>query len=178
MVGGTQNEGAPLQGRAVVNGAASIPAVPASTPSAFPPIEYDDDGYPEDEGFFAFKLLPFDFYAAAQWLIAELPIAAEVMPCFCEVEREAEHFRISFSTGGWSGAESITALIERRIDMSHFMLSWRRGGHYVFEIPHRFLLTDLLAKADQSPKGGDGTAPFTRAAVAESHLPKDSQDTL
>jgi hypothetical protein len=26
-------------------------------------------------------------------------------------------------------------LIESRIDTAHLMLSWQRGGHYVFELP-------------------------------------------
>lgn len=106
----------------------------------WPTIEFVD-GYPVDEDFSEFADLPIDFSQAAFWLLNELPRAAENMPCFCDVERPAtddfgrDCVRIKFSTGGWSGAESIMALIERRFDLSHFIEGWKRGGHYVFELP-------------------------------------------
>jgi hypothetical protein len=100
-----------------------VSALRASIPSAWEPFDYDD-GYPEDEEFSAFDEAPFDFYQAAHWLLAELSRAAENMPCFCEVEDGFDSFWekpvkvIHFSTGGWSGAESIIGLIERRFDIS------------------------------------------------------------
>lgn len=107
----------------------------------WPAIEYDD-GYPVDEDFASFtaKEPPLSFAAAGEWLLRELPSAAENMCCSCRITRGKDIVgrpvhRIAFSTGGWSGAESIIALIERRADLNHLMQSWRRGGHYVFEVP-------------------------------------------
>ena len=44
--------------------------------------------------------------------------------------------RYVFSTGGWSGNESIVAAIERN-DMLQTVgaYSWRRGGHYEYRFP-------------------------------------------
>lgn len=107
----------------------------------WPEIEYDG-GYPVDEEFanWTARSPTPSFKLAGQWLLRELPRACEYMCCSCSVTRGKDIVgkpvrRIHFSTSGWSGAESIIALIERRFDMSHLMQSWRRGGHYVFEVP-------------------------------------------
>lgn len=107
----------------------------------WPPIEYEE-GYPIDEDFTAFTATepPLNFAKAGAWLLSELPRAAEHMCCACDIRRGKDIMgkpvmRISFSTSGWSGAESIIALINRRIDMRRQMLRWQRGGHYVFEVP-------------------------------------------
>ena len=107
-----------------------------------PEIEYEDC-YPVDEDFVAFGNVSspaLSLKLAGEWLLRELPRAAEHMCCSCRITRGKDIMgspvhRISFSTGGWSGAESIIALINRRVDLRHAMLSWRRGGHYVFEVP-------------------------------------------
>lgn len=110
--------------------------------SDWPAIEYEDC-YPIDEDFVAFGNVsspPLNMKAAGEWLLRELPRAAEHMCCSCRV-RKAKSITgnpvllVEFSTGGWSGAESIIGLINRRIDLRHHMLSWRRGGHYIFEVP-------------------------------------------
>lgn len=107
----------------------------------WPEIEYDDC-YPVDEDFSDFTASepPLSFKAAGEWLLREIPRACERMCCSCRITRGKDFMgrpvhRISFSTGGWSGAESIIALISRRVDLDHLMVSWRRGGHYVFEVP-------------------------------------------
>ena len=107
-----------------------------------PEIEYEDC-YPVDEEFASITATepPLSIKGGAEWLLAELPRAAENMPCFCDVKGGKDLVTkkpvrlIHFSTGGWSGAESIIALIQRRVDLRYHMLSWRRGGHYVFEVP-------------------------------------------
>jgi hypothetical protein len=104
----------------------------------WPAIEYDD-GYPIDEQFTALEDIPLDFGKAARWLMAELPRAAANMPCWCDVKEATDSLDrpctlICFSTGGWSGAESIIGLIERRFDLRHMKLRWERGGHFTFEL--------------------------------------------
>jgi hypothetical protein len=121
--------------------------LPRAQSVRWPAIEWDDDGYPvgEDDDFADYASLPLDFEAAARFLLAELPAAATQCCCWCEVTDDVDYMggkqvrRITFSTGGWSGAESLIAFIERRMDTAHFMVSWRRGGHYVFEVPKRLL---------------------------------------
>lgn len=109
--------------------------------SNWPEIEYEDC-YPVDEDFADWTSTqpPLSFKDAGEWLLRELPRAAEYMCCSCRITRGKDIMdkpvhRIHFSTGGWSGAESIIRLIGRRVDLKHLMLSWRRGGHYVFEVP-------------------------------------------
>ncbi|EPR09747.1 hypothetical protein M527_06360 [Sphingobium indicum IP26] len=107
----------------------------------WPSIEYDG-GYPVDEDFSEWGDVTspaLNFEQAGQWLLRELPAACEYMCCQCSVKKTKSLtgnpvFHISFSTMGWSGAESIIALINRRVDLNRHMLSWRRGGHYVFEV--------------------------------------------
>lgn len=114
--------------------------------SAWPEIEYEEC-YPVDEDFAEFSTdkLSLSFAEAGAWLLRELPRACEFMCCQCTVRRGKSitgkpMWRINFSTMGWSGAESIIGLINRRFDLQHHKLSWRRGGHYVFEVP--FVKTD------------------------------------
>jgi len=140
------------------------PAVAASIPSAWPPVEYESS-YPIDEEFSDFEVVPMNFHEAARWLLAELPRAAKNMPCFCSVEDGVDrHFGkdvklIEFSTGGWSGAESIIGLINRRFDLRHFMLSWHRGGHYVFELPARFIASGMQLREDAPAAEAEGLQP-------------------
>lgn len=117
----------------------AINAPDACNVQAWPEIEYDD-GYPVDEEFAEIADLPLSFVHAREWLLRELPRACEHMCCQCNVRRGKSItgkpvWRINFSTMGWSGAESIIGLINRRIDLHYHKLSWRRGGHYVFEVP-------------------------------------------
>lgn len=109
----------------------------------WPEVEWDE-GYPtaEDDDFAAWNRFPYNFRQAAKFLLRELPKASEFCCASCGVVDALDDLfgakpvkRIEFSTGGWSGAESLIAFIEKRFDTQHFMLSWKRGGHYVFEIP-------------------------------------------
>ena len=107
----------------------------------WPEIEYEEC-YPVDEDFAAWGDLgspPLSMKLAGEWLLRELPRAAEHMCCSCRVRKGKSIMGnpvmlIEFSTGGWSGAESIIRLINRRFDLRRHMLSWRRAGHYVFEV--------------------------------------------
>ncbi|HEU4804198.1 MAG TPA: hypothetical protein VFS91_00055 [Nitrobacter sp.] len=127
-------------------------------PDPWAPIEYES-GYPEDEDFghFGRDFPENDFWRAAHWLLAELPRAADVDDAQNETTGKPVK-RIKFSTGGWSGAESVIALIERRFDMCHFMYSWKRGGHFVFEIPTRFL---KFASMEEASSDGEAGSPVS-----------------
>lgn len=106
--------------------------------SDWPDIEWDDDGYPTEDSIEAVRALPFDFQQAAPWLRHNLAACAQ-NNCSFYAEQPSQTFMeepctlVSFSTGGWSGAEELIALIEGRFDCGYYMLSWRRGGHYEFE---------------------------------------------
>lgn len=173
-------------------GAASASPPSVSIPDAWRPIEYDE-GYPVDEdfGWFGQTTPPFDFHRAAHWLLAELPRASEFMVCaYCNITSAVDDFDdpvklIEFSTGGWSGCESIIGLIERRFDLRHFMLSWRRGGHYVFEIPAHFLErvsdndegTASAAGARSVETNEDSARSEGRQSGGEAATPTPSPDT-
>lgn len=121
-------------------------SAPVGDKGLWPEVEWED-GYPlaEDDDFAAWDSLPLSFANAAAFLMLELPRAAANCCASCEVSNKfnvdikAPVKHVYFSTGGWSGAESLIGFIERRVDTSYFMLSWHRGGHYVFEIPERYL---------------------------------------
>lgn len=135
---------------------------------AWPVIEYDDC-YPVDEDFKAFADLPLSFKLAGDWLLSELHRACKHMCCSCDIRRGKNIvgkpvWLIHFSTGGWSGAESIIALISRRVDLKYHMLSWRRGGHYVFEVAiEPVAIKDVRAqawatrRAKYGPRGHSGS---------------------
>jgi hypothetical protein len=151
----------------------SSPAKPSIPNAEWPEVEWAE-GYPtaEDDDFVAWDALPLDFKQAARFVLRELPKAAENCCASCTVTEAADFMgdpvtRIEFSTGGWSGAESLLGFISSRFDTRHFMESWRRGGHYVFEIePYH------LASCDTHPEGGDAKqAPLMGSAVGEAETP-------
>ncbi len=107
----------------------------------WPEIEWDDDGYPTDDSLAAIKDLKLDFVEAAKFLRRELKRCSESCCAYYEENTvldediDEDVVRADFSTGGWSGAEDLINTIFRRFDTKHFSVSWRRGGHYVFEFP-------------------------------------------
>jgi hypothetical protein len=116
----------------------SVESSQSGIPSAaWPEVDWEE-GYPVDEDFKAFEGLPLGFDEAALFLFRELPKAAANCVASCEIVDGQDRWgdpvqQIHFSTGGWSGAESLLGFISSRFDTRHFMESWQRGGHYVFE---------------------------------------------
>ena len=47
---------------------------------------------------------------------------------------------VYFSTGGYSANEEIIERLEKERIFNILLYSWKRGGHYVFEIPSNALL--------------------------------------
>jgi hypothetical protein len=103
-------------------------------------IDLDDDSYPTDEWIEAFATVR-DYEGAADWMINTFPEFVERIGYGNTRIRKArdiiggEVLRIEYSTGGWSGQESFINAVERTPAWMLFGQSWRRGGHYVFEIP-------------------------------------------
>lgn len=104
------------------------------------PIEWDD-GYPTDESLEYYEnVRSFGFEGSGEFLVDTLKTCVGNCCAFYRERNGKDTFGksvllIDFSTGGWSGAEDIISIIQRNIFLSRYMLSWRRGGHYVFEIP-------------------------------------------
>lgn len=110
----------------------------------FSGIELDDDGYPTEESLAELKAQPLDFYSAARWIVNELPKAnlyAQSETLAPSIARSHDAFTrepktvVRYSTLGWSGNEDIIATATDRFDIAHFLVSWRKGGHFVFEVP-------------------------------------------
>ena len=101
----------------------------------WPEVEWDAC-YPVDEDFADIAAQPLNFGEAARFVLRELQAAAANTCGSCRVldNPERDHIAVEFSTGGWSGNESLLALIERRFDTARTVFSWQRGGHYVFHI--------------------------------------------
>lgn len=109
-----------------------------------PKIEWED-GYPTDESLAAAKVF-FDTSGlrkeSAEWLRRTLSECAR-MCCasYHEVEAlsvsETPVWHLHFSTGGWSGAEDVIELVENCFFLAGLMIEWRRGGHYIFEVPRK-----------------------------------------
>lgn len=110
--------------------------------SEFPPIEWEE-GYPTDaslEAFGAVKDFPIDWSVAGRFLRQELAKCAE--HCCASYEEEAATdllgkpcTHLHFSTGGWSGAESLISALLGKFWIEHLHIQWNRGGHYIFEVP-------------------------------------------
>lgn len=109
---------------------------------------FDADGYPTEETLERIKtwdVIPdgkrFDFEAAMDfagrawsypdyWTKTELWDDPEGYP------GQKPQLRYVFSTGGWSGNESIIAAIEENQALQMLgAWSWRRGGHYEYRFP-------------------------------------------
>jgi len=109
----------------------------------YPPIEWDEDGYPTEASLAALRAvdnMAFVPGEAERYLRQELAQCAERCcasyeeePAVNIVDKPVLHLR--FSTGGWSGAESLMAELLRKFWIDHLLAQWNRGGHYIFEVP-------------------------------------------
>lgn len=118
-------------------------------PWSFTGIEYDDEGqYPTEESLAALVAQPFNFGDAARFVIEQLPKANIYQGDGwrgSDVERARDPYlkqpivRVVYATGGWSGNESVIEAALERADVSFFLVQWRRGGQFVFEVPAAFI---------------------------------------
>lgn len=105
---------------------------------------FDADGYPTDETLGRIRSWPVETaadmaaamdFAGRAW---SYPEYWECDPDFIEPEwpTGSHQRRYVFSTGGWSGNESIVSAIEANQMLQMIgAWSWRRGGHYEYRFP-------------------------------------------
>lgn len=107
----------------------------------WPEIEWED-GYPTTESLDRLIALPYHHLSEDFSEDAYLRRTLSVVGDHCVASYEEEPatdilgnpvIHGKFSTGGWSGAEELIAAIEGKMFLDKRILSWRRGGHYVFE---------------------------------------------
>jgi hypothetical protein len=104
-------------------------------------FEVDEDGYPTDESLKRLGETRFDPPYAAQFLYDEFEKIVNQIPCasiwFVEGKDILDHPNtlINFTTGGWSGAESLIGTLLNNFWIKHYHSMWKRGGLYVFDIP-------------------------------------------
>lgn len=102
-----------------------------------------DDGYPTDVAVDRFVAMEFSLQDADKFLLNDFPKICSVLPCAsidkksCDPEtlHPTPYWRISFSTGGWSGCETLIGAMLGHFWIKHRQWSWRRGGHYQFLVP-------------------------------------------
>ncbi len=105
---------------------------------AFPEDLEIDDGYPSDARVEEIGLVC--VLDARRWLRDVMPSAINALPCgHAEVEPSTEYgqpsVRITVTTGGWSGVESVVYAVLDHPIMRRCLVERRRGGLYVFEVP-------------------------------------------
>jgi hypothetical protein len=100
-----------------------------------------DDGYPSEAELEKIKNWPppekdlFELDALMQYVHERWKY-----PTFWEEDQVEEfgrpHRRYTFSTGGWSGNESLVTAMEENPVLSMIApWSWQRGGHYEYRLP-------------------------------------------
>lgn len=100
-----------------------------------------DGGYPTDESLDRLRSHSFEYWEGPAFMLDDFPvICGEISCCQVNVTDDVDFMgspvkRISFSTGGWSGAEELIGVVLSHFWLRRFHTKWERGGHYKFEIP-------------------------------------------
>lgn len=106
-----------------------------------------EDGYPTDESLDGLRSHVFDPRTAALFLVHDLEVIknAGISCMSVDVEDGQNKYgrspikKISYHTGGWSGAENLIEAMLGHFWIRHFHTKWERGGHYYFEVPKQML---------------------------------------
>lgn len=114
----------------------------AAAPGGVPEPEGDEHGYLTDAWLEAFRSSSLRADEAARFLLETFPAAVDLMHGYPSLAiKDAEDAwappakRIEFHTGGWSGAEDLIAAMLGHFWIDQCLVEWKRGGHYVFEVP-------------------------------------------
>ena len=110
--------------------------------SESPIWDMDEDGYPSEESesnWDSLDIMAIGPKEAAKFLVDIFP-KLNLGCASISLNKKKDDFGhlnwiILFSTGGWSGAETVIYCILRQFWIRHFHWSWRKGGHYQFRVP-------------------------------------------
>ena len=104
---------------------------------------FDRDGYPTEETLERIRTWPIDTaadmhaamdFAGRAWSYPDRWVRTEEADPYFPTLPPKRVYR--FSTGGWSGNESIVAAIEQNPLLQALgAYSWKRGGHYEYRFP-------------------------------------------
>ena len=100
-----------------------------------------DDGYPTDESLERLEKCEFTPATARAFLTDDLPaIAGQIAYMQVWTEDARDDFdkpvvRVSYATGGWSGAEDLIDAMLSHFWIRYYHTMWKRGGLFVFELP-------------------------------------------
>lgn len=103
-----------------------------------PDIEWLD-GYPTEDSLTSFNSAKVSHEDAGRVLRLEMAKCAQ--NCCASYSEEPgislgrTVILCHFSTGGWSGAEDVMEALLTQFWIRHYHVEWRRGGHYLFEVP-------------------------------------------
>lgn len=106
---------------------------------------FDRDGYPTEETLERIKTWPYETlqdpidamdFAGRAWSYPDYWQKTELWEDPEGYPGQRPEVRYVFSTGGWSGNESIIGAIEENVMLRALgAWSWRRGGHYEYRFP-------------------------------------------
>lgn len=108
-----------------------------------PEIEFDGEGYPTEDSIQKWeKLGKFDLNLreARIFLRDMLPGYDGHLGCSKITSRKVstlfgDRIQVTFSTGGWSGAEDVIGVILKQFWIRYHHTMWQRGGLFIFEVP-------------------------------------------
>lgn len=99
-----------------------------------------DDGYPTDESIERLSKSALGWREAESFLLDDLPEIKNGISCMSVDIEDAERHgrpvkRITYVTGGWSGAEELMGAMLDNMTIKLLQTKWERGGLFEFEIP-------------------------------------------
>jgi len=101
-------------------------------------FECDDEGYPKDSSLERMRAAGLTLEQADAFLLHDFPAICEGIACCSYSAEDVDGSkRITFATGGWSGAEDLIDAMLNQFWIKYRHIEWKRGGLFVFEVPAR-----------------------------------------